>query len=243
MLVLFTDFGINGPYLGQMQAAIYAINPGARIVNLFANAPGFNPRAASYLLAAYARDFPEGTVFVCVIDPGVGTQARRPVVMNIDGRQFVGPDNGLFDILVIQSRHATQQEIAWRPHALSATFHGRDLFAPVAAHLENCSCPAEWLTPPVLCDKSDVAGDLYEIIYIDDFGNAMTGVRAARVAENACLKVGGLKLERQRTYADVAGGEAFWYENANGLVEVAVSHGNAAVQLSLAIGVPIKFQQ
>ena len=95
MIALFTDFGLHGPYTGQMKAALHQMAPGTPVIDLFADAPVGNPRASAYLLAVYAAWFPAGTVFLCVVDPGVGG-ARPPVILEADGRWYVGPGNGLF---------------------------------------------------------------------------------------------------------------------------------------------------
>ena len=98
MLVLFTDFGIGSPYMGQMRAVLHQGAPGSPIIELFADAPAFDARAAAYLLAAHAPEFPPGTVFVCVVDPGVGGD-RPPMVLRAKDQVFVGPGNGLFEII------------------------------------------------------------------------------------------------------------------------------------------------
>ena len=128
MIVLFTDFGLSGPYTGQVKSVLYRAAPGVPVVDLFADAPAFRPRAAAYLLAAYVDEFPPGTVFLCVVDPGVGTEQRQPVVVEAGRRWFVGPDNGLFNVVVKRAGSATRWPVAWRPRRLSNTFHGRDLF-------------------------------------------------------------------------------------------------------------------
>ena len=94
MIVLFTDFGVGGPYTGQVKAVLRLAAPDTDIIDLFADAPAHDPKAAAYLLAAYVEEFPRGTVFLCVVDPGVGG-ARTPGVFNVDGRWYVGPENGL----------------------------------------------------------------------------------------------------------------------------------------------------
>ena len=98
MIVLFTDFGLQGPYTGQMKAVLHQMAPGIAIIDLFADAPAGNPKASAYLLAAYAQWFAAGTTFLCVVDPGVGG-ARPPVVVEADGRWYVGPGNGLFELI------------------------------------------------------------------------------------------------------------------------------------------------
>ncbi|MFQ5468633.1 MAG: S-adenosyl-l-methionine hydroxide adenosyltransferase family protein, partial [Kiloniellaceae bacterium] len=135
MIVLFTDFGPTGPYMGQVTGALMRDAPGVEIVQLMCDAPAFDPRASAYLLAAYGPDFPEGSVFLAVVDPGVGGP-RAPLALQAGGRWYVGPDNGLLAMVARRAGPAARAwEITWRPARLSATFHGRDLFAPVAARL------------------------------------------------------------------------------------------------------------
>ncbi|MEW6646351.1 MAG: SAM-dependent chlorinase/fluorinase [Pseudomonadota bacterium] len=239
MLVLVTDFGPGGPYMGQMQAVLQREAPGVPAVTLFNDAPRCNPRASAYLLAAYAGEFPPGSVFVAVIDPGVGTASRRPVIVEADGRWYVGPDNGLFELITRRAALCRCWEITWRPAHLSASFHGRDLFAPVAARLARGERPPGM---SVECSSNDWPDDLAEVIYIDHFGNAMTGLRAATVAPGAVLSVAGRQLHHAVTFGAVAAGEAFWYENANGLVELAINQGCAAQELGLSIGTSVAVQ-
>jgi S-adenosylmethionine hydrolase len=134
MIVLFTDFGLSGPYTGQVIAVLQQAAPEVPIIQLFADAPAGRPKPSAYLLAAYAGWFPAGTVFLCVVDPGVGSE-RRPLIAETDGRVYVGPDNGLFAIVLRRAASSTVSEITWRPPTLSASFHGRDVFAPIAARL------------------------------------------------------------------------------------------------------------
>ena len=134
MIVLCTDFGLAGPYLGQVKAVLARAAPAVPVIDLFADLPAFEPRLAAYLLAAYAAWFEPGDVILAVVDPGVGGP-RGALVVEADGRWFVGPDNGLFELVLRRAERARCYAIAWRPAALSATFHGRDLFAPVAARL------------------------------------------------------------------------------------------------------------
>ncbi len=235
MILLATDFGLEGPYVGQMKAVLARAAPGVPVIDLIADLPPFAPKAAAYLLPALAAEFTAGAVFLCVVDPGVGG-ARLPLALEADGRWFVGPDNGL---LAIAGRHAADLRgftIDWRPERLSASFHGRDLFAPAAARLAT-GAPL----PMSPRDGSDIVGagwpdDLPAVVYVDHYGNAMTGLRAAKISDDARLSAGGCTLGRARTFSDVAPGEAFWYENANGLVEIAVNQGRADEALGLAVG-------
>jgi len=136
MIVLCTDFGPTGPYLGQVKAVLARAAPAVPVIDLFADLPAFAPRLSAYLLAAYADWFEAGDVILAVVDPGVGGP-RGALVVEADGRWFVGPDNGLLELVLRRAERARCFAITWRPPALSATFHGRDLFAPVAARLAD----------------------------------------------------------------------------------------------------------
>jgi S-adenosyl-L-methionine hydrolase (adenosine-forming) len=238
MIALFTDFGLSGPYTGQVKAVLHQLAPAIPIVDLFADLPAGKPKPAAYLLAAYGSWFPAGTVLVAVVDPGVGG-SRAAVVVEADGRLYVGPDNGLFEIVLRRASTASTSEILWRPDKLSASFHGRDLFAPVAARLARGALPSGALGGGGIGRHPDWPDDLSEIVYIDGFGNAMTGLRAAALAEQTKLAAGGQALARARIFSDVPPGTAFWYENANGLAEIAVNGGRADNALGLAIGAPV----
>jgi len=232
MILLFTDFGGRGPYLGQMQAVLVRLAPGVPVIELLNDAPAFDGRASAYLLAAYAREFAKGDVFVCVVDPGVGG-ARAPIVVEADGRWYVGPDNGLLTMVARRAGAAQAWEITWRPERLSTSFHGRDLFAPVAAELaRGALLPSRPRNLPV----EDWPDDLAQIVYIDGFGNAVTGLRAEVLAAENVLRAGDRRIVRARTFSDVAPGAAFWYENANGLAEIAVNCGRADQTLGLNVG-------
>jgi S-adenosylmethionine hydrolase len=238
VIVLFTDFGLAGPYTGQVKAVLHRESPGVPVIDLFADAPVGNPRAAAYLLGAYSAGFPPGTVFLCVVDPGVGG-VRPPVAVEADGRSFVGPGNGLFEIVLRRADRARIWEIAWQPPLLSATFHGRDLFAPVAAMLARGEPVPGEPRDPAWSRQPGWPDDLAEIVYIDHYGNAMTGLRAGSIPTNATLSAGGRTVTGARTFGDRPRGAALWYENANGLVEIAVNQGRADRTLGLAIGAAV----
>jgi S-adenosylmethionine hydrolase len=235
IIALCTDFGVAGPYLGQMRAVLYRDAPHARVIDLFSDLPAYNAMAAAYLLPAYAADFPLGTVFLCVVDPGVGDVRRRPVVVKADGRWFVGPENGLFELIVRRAGSVEYWCVTWRPQRLSSTFHGRDLFAPVAALLARGEPPPGEASDPPAGD-SRWPDDLARVVYIDHFGNAMTGLRFTRLADHAVMAVNGVRLAHAATFSEMPLHQAFWYENANGLVEIAVNQGCAADILGIAVG-------
>lgn len=238
MIALFTDYGHRGPYVGQVMAVLRREAPDVAIVPLISDAPCFQPQAAAYLLAACAPEFPRGSVFLCVIDPGVGTD-RGAGALRADGRWYVGPDNGLFEIVIRRAQRADWWPLPRPAQRLSATFHGRDWFAPAAARLARGSAPAGPRQSTAALRRPDWPDDLAEIIYIDDFGNAMSGVRAAEVDRATTVVAHGHALTWARTFADVSPGCPFWYENANGLLEIAVNQGNAADRLALAVGSPL----
>jgi len=235
VIVLFTDFGLEGPYVGQMKAVLHRQAAGVPVVNLFSDVPAYNPKAAAYLLAAYYQEFPPDSVFLCVVDPGVGSK-RGAVMVRAGDRWFVGPDNGLIDIVARRSRDAHWWDISWRPERVSASFHGRDIFAPAAARLAGAGTPPGEARERASNVGVDWPDELSELIYIDTFGNAMTGVRASTVRDDSVLVLRGVALRRARTFSDVRAGEAFWYENANGLVEIAVNRGSARQALRLEVG-------
>jgi S-adenosylmethionine hydrolase len=238
MIVLFTDFGLEGPYTGQVKAVLYGAAPGVPVVELFADAPAAEPKPAAYLLAAYSIWFPTGTVLLAVIDPGVGSE-RGALIVEAEGRWYVGPDNGLFELVIRRAANARTWEILWRPEPLSASFHGRDLFAPIAAQIARGEPPFH-LTREIKTGRHpDWPDDLPEIVYIDRYGNALTGLRAALLPDCARLTLSGRVLQRARTFSDVIPGEAFWYENSNGLAEIAVNRGRASEALGLVIGSPV----
>jgi len=237
MIALFTDFGLLGPYVGQVHAVLAEQAPGIPVVDLFHAVPNFDIRAGAYLLPAYTQFFPPGTVFLCVVDPGVGG-VRRPVFIEADGRRYVGPDNGLFHILARRAARTDCWLIRWRPPRLSATFHARDLFAPVTAKLARGEMPdtePAMLTQPIGSWPEDLA----QILYFDHYGNAITGIRAACVSRGTKIQIRRYVLDYARRFSEVSPGQAFWYENANGLVEVAVNRGRADQALGLSPGEPV----
>jgi hypothetical protein len=235
MIVLFTDFGLAGPYTGQVKALLQRLAPGVPVIDLFADAPMRNPRAAAYLLAAYAGWFPAGTVFLGVVDPGVGSE-RAALALAADQRWYIGPDNGLFEILRRRADTCRVFEIVWRPKTLSASFHGRDLFTPVAALIARGEPPPGVEQAASFGRHPDWPDDLAEVVYVDHYGNAMTGLRAALLPANARLVVAHRRIERAHTFSGMPAGTALWYENSTGLAEIAVNMGRADDALGLAIG-------
>jgi S-adenosyl-L-methionine hydrolase (adenosine-forming) len=238
MIALFTDFGLSGPYTGQMKAVLHREAPNVPVIDLFADAPAAQPRPSAYLLAAYSAWFPAGTVLLCVVDPGVGSE-RAAIIVEAEGRRYVFPDNGLCELVLRRSAAPRCWEIDWRPAELSASFHGRDLFAPVAARLARGEGPDSVARPAAPERHLEWPDDLAEIVYIDHYGNAMTGLRGAALPHGARLVVAGCNVTWARTFSVRPAGEAFWYVNSNGLAEIAVNHGRAADALGLTLGNPV----
>jgi S-adenosylmethionine hydrolase len=235
VVVLFTDFGWQGPYVGLLKLAVMRHAPAVPVIDLCHDVPPFDVQGASYLLAAYAHEFPENTVFVGVIDPGVGG-SRAGIIVRADGHVFVGPENGLFDRVAVNAQQRWLWRITWQPERLSASFHGRDLFAPVAAMLAGGRAEAEQLGIPERFVAMDWPDDLARIVYLDRYGNAVTGVRAAMLRSAATIRVGGSVLRYARTFSEVPPGECFWYENSVGLVELACNQSSIVAKLGLRVG-------
>ena len=235
MVFLFTDFGAGDLYAGQVKMVLQQQIHAVAVIDLLHEAPAFNVRASAHLLAALAQQLPPDSVTLAVVDPGVGGD-RAAVVLNADGKWFVGPDNGLMSVTAARAGSCAYWRITWRPAQLSASFHGRDLFAPIAAAITRGEFPAEKAETLNGFGVDFGAADLNEIIYIDHYGNALTGLRAEGIARDARLVVDGRRIEYARVFADAAPGTLFWYENSLGLVEIAANSARATAALGLKIG-------
>jgi S-adenosylmethionine hydrolase len=196
------------------------------VIHLQSDAPACNPKFSGYLLAALASQF-DAAVFLCVVDPGVGGE-RRPLLIESRGQWFVGPDNGLFAPLLHQRQADEFQiyEILQHPSGAARTFHGRDLFASVAAKIHK----KQYIKTKITSKLEIGAGwrsDLFEFIYADHYGNLFSGVRGSCIDTSARLRVGERQIAWAPQFDAVAPGEPFWYVNSCGLVEVAVNGGRA----------------
>lgn len=240
MIVLFTDFGTRDPYVGQVKARLVEHAPAQQVVDLLHEAPDFNPHAGAHLLAAFATVFPPGSVFLAVVDPGVGTP-RDAVVVMAGGRWFVGPDNGLLSVQAARHSDTRVWRITWQPAGLSATFHGRDLFAVIAAEIARGDFPSDKLAPTDALKVEFDAGDLARVIYLDHYGNAWTGVRGA--PKDARVTAAGTLFRHSESFGLVGKGEGFWFVNSVGLLELAVNRGSAAAIYDLKVGDPVQVQR
>ncbi|WP_020508004.1 SAM hydrolase/SAM-dependent halogenase family protein [Lamprocystis purpurea] len=233
-IALVTDFGA-GIYVGQVIARLSHGVPGLPIIDLIHDLPPFRPDLAAYLLPALIRDLPRGTLYLCVVDPGVGGD-RHGLVLEAGGDLFVGPDNGLLSRVARRTPDARACRIDWQPPGQSPSFQGRDWFAPVAAALCRGESPALRQVAIDRLSGVDWPDALPAVVYVDTYGNLMCGLQAACFPVDARMQVGECSLRRVRTFCEALPGEAFWYENALGLVELAVNQGRADRVLGLAPG-------
>lgn len=240
MIVLFTDFGVHDPYVGQIKARLAQLAPAHQVIDLLHEVPDFNAHAGAHLLAAFAQGFPPGSVFIAVVDPGVGTP-RDAVVLLAGGHWFVGPDNGLLSVVHARQTDARLWRIDWRPDVISATFHGRDLFALIAAEIARGEFPHDKLGPKDKLQVEFDAGDLPRVIYIDHYGNAWTGIRG--VLNDARVRAAGETFVHGESFGFVEKGAGFWFINSVGLLELAVNRGSAAANFGLKVGDPVQVQR
>ena len=260
LVTLLTDFGMADYFVGAMKGVILSLNPAAVIVDLTHEVPPQDVRAGAFTLGAAYSSFPAGTVHVAVVDPGVGSE-RRGVVVSAGGQYFVGPDNGLFGFVYEREPdarvfHLTNEKFIGPE--VSATFHGRDVFAPVAAALSTGAAPGE-LGPEIrdyvrLPDLKPVqaGGGTIEaaIIHIDRFGNCVTNLTraeldAAVMAEGPRLKVCGREITSfRRFFADGPGepGELFAVWGSAGYLEIVAYRDSAARLLGAGRGEAVQVQ-
>ncbi len=248
IVTLITDFGTQDGYVGAMKGVILSIAPDATLVDLTHDIPPQDVAAAAFALAQSAPQFPPGTVHLVVVDPGVGS-ARREVAIDDGWQRFVGPDNGVFALAVTTPKAVHEiTTLEWRRAEVSATFHGRDVFAPAAARLATGATISEagaevklegtlGRRPPTLSKDGRVATG--QVVHVDRFGNLIADVHVAEEGAQGVVKIGRLSLPLQRTYADVAVGKPLAYVGSSGLVEIAVRDGSAARALKLKRGAKV----
>lgn len=234
---LFTDFGASDPYAGQVRAAILERAPRQAVIDLLHDAPAFAVEASAHLLAAMFVRLPVRSVTLAVVDPGVGSH-REALAVRADNRWLVGPDNGLLSVAATRASTQAVYTIGWRPKRLSESFHGRDLFAPVAAMLASGARETTKLKKSAFSRRMG-AGDLREVIYVDHFGNVMTGMRASALDSQQTIRLKGQTIEFARVFSEVRAGQLFWYVNSLGLVEIAANSASAQRILAIAVGDPI----
>jgi S-adenosyl-L-methionine hydrolase (adenosine-forming) len=243
---LLTDFGQQDHYVGVMKAVIAGIAPDARLIDVSHAVPPQSILAGQRLLRASVPYFPAGSIFLAVVDPGVGS-ARRPMALRSAGHTFVGPDNGLFTPWLPGDQAVELAAPGYRLAHTSATFHGRDVFAPATAHLA-AGVPLDRLGPPLpepvrLESPTPARGEdgtiSGEVVYVDVFGNLITNI--AGVSGGAVL-IAGRELPPRRTYAEAAPGELLALTGSEGELEIAVRDGSAAALLGAGAGQPVAWR-
>jgi S-adenosylmethionine hydrolase len=257
-IAMLTDFGEEDFFVPSLKAVIAGINPEARIVDITHEVPSFDIRAASFVLFSCYAFFPEGTVFLAVVDPGVAS-GRRILLAETRKYFFIAPDNGLLTLPLrsekIVALRAVTQSRFWLT-AETTTFEARDRMAPIAAWLTQ-GLPPEEFGPKVksyrrlkikeaVVSRREIVG---EILYQDKFGNLMTNITRAmfqslkpsKTKPRTILYLGERQLGRQVTsYADIEDDRPFFLVNSQGLVEIAVREGSAAAALSAKPGDPVR---
>ncbi len=241
MITLTTDFGLKDPYVAEMKAVIYCVNPNAKIVDVTHYVDSFGIRMGAFVLASAAPFFPDGTVHVVVVDPGVGT-SRRAIVVQTKRGFFVGPDNGVLMLAAEEQGIEYIYEISnpkFMLQQVSNTFHGRDIFAPVAGHLDMGVAPSEFgteitdvVTPQFACVESRDGVLVGEVLHVDCFGNAITNFVRKDLAVAGSIKIAfhnvSLQLSLTKTYGDVGLREAVALFGSSGFLEVALNCGSFA---------------
>ena len=253
LITFLSDFGRDDWFVGVVHGVIHELCPAARVIDLTHEIPLGNVTRAAFVLEAAAPDFPPGTIHLAVVDPGVGTE-RRPVAARARGQHFVGPDNGLFEWALADVGHRVHEirEPRYQRASVSATFHGRDVFAPVAAHLAM-GVRVEQLGPlvtdptrlPASAPHREGADLVGQVMFFDRFGNALTNLtwivlEAAfpGVSETSLeVRVAGRSLRGlSRTYGDSPRGTLVALMGSSGRLEIAQVGGDAAARLGLGTG-------
>jgi S-adenosyl-L-methionine hydrolase (adenosine-forming) len=245
ILTLTTDFGTKAPYVAAMKGVIVALNPVARLIDLSHDIPPQNVRHAAFFLAAALPYFPPGTIHVVVVDPGVGTE-RAILYVELGTQRLLAPDNGCWTLaaetLPLQHVRRVTNRSYWRD-TISGTFHGRDIFAPVAAHLSRGVAPvqlgelvSQWVTLDEL-RPSILAGEVRgEVVFVDDFGNLITNL----APEAGTVLIGDCTVSRRvYTYGEAPPGTLVALTSSFDLLEIAEVQGNAARRLGAHVGTPV----
>ncbi|MXW23274.1 MAG: SAM-dependent chlorinase/fluorinase [Chloroflexi bacterium] len=251
IVTLTTDFGTRDSYVAQLKGVLLSRCVDLRIHDLTHDIAPHDVVEGALFLAASVPTFPAGTVHLAVVDPGVGSE-RRPIAAEVSGQRVVCPDNSLLTLLARAQPIEAVHELTnpqFRREPVSATFEGRDVFAPAAAHLACGGAIAD--LGPAVSDLARLAlpeperterGMRGEVMHVDRFGNAITNIHVSMLRDglhHAQVRVAGRELPVLRTYADAAGGEALALVGSSGYIEVAVREGSAAETLGLRRGSPL----
>lgn len=242
IITLLSDFGHKDPYVGIMKGVILGICPTARLVDLTHQVSPQDIQEGAFQLVGACRWFPEGTVHLAVVDPGVGS-SRRGIAARGKRYFYVGPDNGLLSLAWDQDEPVKVHQIEhYTLNKLSRTFHGRDMFAPVAAALAN-GVPLAEIGAPLGDPVHLVADDKPRIVHIDNFGNLITNVRRSAVPDLESVSVGWRNAPLKETFSGVAEGEILSYWGSLGLLEIAVNGGHAAEHTGIERGSEVRLHR
>jgi len=265
IVTLMTDFGLSDAYVGMMKGVIIGIVPRAHLIDLTHDIPPQNVLSAAWILATAYRYFPQRTVHICVVDPGVGS-SRQAIALHAGDWFFVGPDNGLFSYILMEQTIQTAVNLSNSNYHLpqvSATFHGRDLFAPVGAHLARGASINQLGTPidPATLQRLDIASPTRQethidahIVHVDHFGNLITTIPLTLVPDlfsnetsaqllKLIFPTHNIVVERFNRFfsAGLDDGQPFIYNDSSGYLGIAIRNGNAAQALNVIPGTPIIF--
>lgn len=256
LITLITDYGHKDPFVGIMKGVIFGINPNARIIDLSHGIPPQDLMAGALVLRHSAPFFPRGTIHVAVVDPGVGTK-RRPLLIESEGCFFIGPDNGLLSLALEEKKTSQIIELSNEIYHLkptSTTFHGRDIFAPIAGYLSLGISAQDLGTkvdaferlpwPNVIKSEGAIQG---KVIYIDGFGNLITNVQERDLRglrpENSTVSLSSLTIHGLvANYASGTEGAFVALFNSWGLLEISLFKGNAHLQSGAKIGDTIQIR-
>jgi hypothetical protein len=262
VIALLTDYGSKDHYVGSLQGAVLSINPKVQFVTITHEVPSFDIREGSYILATAARDFPAGTIFLAVVDPGVGNKRRAIIIETLDKKYFVGPDNGIFTdvIRTMGLKQAVEiSNVLWyRTGAISSTFHGRDVFGPAAARLaagDNIEDAGAPITDPQrfqrmepILSEGRIKGEIW---HRDHYGNLITNIPAPLLAKagwrtNMTLEFDvssyTVRAKFSDRYSSVPKGEFVIVLNSLGLLEIARYLDSAGDSLGAVSGSAIEIR-
>ena len=248
MITLTTDFGYRDPYIGAVKGVIQSINRDVRVEDIAHDLPKQDIVSAAFLLGGFYRYWPVGTIHLTIIDSGVGS-SRLPILVETENWIFVGPDNGIFSVVYrneeFKVRHLTENKFFL--NTSSDTFHGRDIFGPVASYLSLGVMPEEFgpeIENPVIIDhpvmnenESDLSG---EIIYIDSYGNLVSNIRRLKIDEFDSGNVDGIEIETiLKSYNSGEDGSPFFINGSSGYLEISVKNGSAEKNMDVKIGAKV----
>lgn len=237
IITLTTDFGSQDSYVGAMKGVILSINPCANIVDISHEIKPFDTNGCSYFLSTFYKYYPPNTINVVVVDPGVGS-SRKPLLLKLDDHYFIGPDNGIFTSVFRQAKHSEIYLLNNTDYFLadvSTTFHGRDIFAPVSAHLSKNIPPdilGEKIDEVILLDEDQPKIEHHrivgKIIYTDRFGNHITNISGDLLDQLRKIRIGNIELEGiSHSYSESPRGTLLAIIGGSGLLEISVNMGSA----------------